>query len=65
MFLYELITAAKMLKARLRETGGEEDDYYLEYSECEVSVGQRFSKCGSQGNDSITQELARKANPWA
>lgn len=54
MFLYELITAAKMLKARLRETGGEEDDYYLEYSECEVSVGQRFSKCGSQGNDSIT-----------
>ena len=28
MFLYELI-AAKMLKVRVREIGGEEDDYYL------------------------------------
>lgn len=54
MFLYELITAAKMLKVRVREIGGEEDDYYLKYSECEVSVGQWFSKCGSQGNGSIT-----------
>ena len=53
MFLYELI-AAKMLKVRVREIGGEEDDYYLKYSECEVSVGQWFSKRGSQGNGSIT-----------
>lgn len=42
IFLYELITAAKTLKARAREIGGEEDDYYLKYSECEVSVGQWF-----------------------
>ena len=34
MFLYELITAAKMLKVRVREIGGEEDDYYLKYSDC-------------------------------
>ena len=54
MFLYELITAAKMLKVRVREIGCEEDDYYLKYSECEISVGQWFSKCGSQGNGSLT-----------
>lgn len=44
MFLYELITAAKMLKARIREIGGEEDDYYLKYSECEVSVQDSSSQ---------------------
>lgn len=42
MFLYELDTTTKMLKARMRIIRGEENDSCLVYSESEVSVGQWF-----------------------
>lgn len=65
MFLYEFHTATKIMKARVRSFGGKEEDYCLKYSEFEVSIEQWFSKRGSQGNSSITQELARRASLWA
>lgn len=59
-FLYEFHTTTKILKTRVRGFGGEEDGYCLEYSESEVSIGRRFSKCGPQSNISITWEFVRK-----